>query len=224
MIKSLEKLPENSSLTQELRKLSLSRVTSFSEYFGQAWLYPIIDYSLPPDRVYQLMKSGDFLQKYNTTLNQENLKQQVVLIGAGGYEEAGLSKFHKDIFALPMGVAYWRSQNPSQNFLPEITGVEINAYMIQHLLKQHLIIPIPDLWMIGIAALFGKGTQLLLTQSQHTKRRRSLFMTSLVGGTGIYALISMQLYVSASLVVPLFLPSATFWIYVLFGLRNHNDK
>ncbi|MUG97661.1 CHASE2 domain-containing protein [Scytonema sp. UIC 10036] len=224
LIKDLGKLPENSSLTQKLQKLRLSRFTNFSESLGQLWLYPIIDYSLPPNQVYQVINAKDFLRKDNTTLNQDKLKQQVVLIGAGGYEEAGLSKFHSDTFPLPMGVAYWRSQNSSSRFLQDFTGVEINAYMIQNLLKQHLIIPIPDMWMIGIAAFLGKYVQLLLAQHQHTKRRCSLFMTSLAGGTGIYALISMQMYVSASLLVPLFLPSATFWIYALFGLRNHNDK
>ncbi|KYC35452.1 hypothetical protein WA1_06400 [Scytonema hofmannii PCC 7110] len=213
----------NQSLTQNLNKLRLLEVTSFSQYLGQAWLYPIIDYSLPPLQVYQVVRARHFVQPNNANINQEKLKQQVVLIGAGGYDEAGLSKFHSDNFPLPMGVAYWRFQNPSGNYSANFTGVEINAYMVQHLLKQHLIIPIPDLWMIGIAAFLGKGTQLLLAKRQYTKRGSIFLLASLIGGTGAYALISMQMYISASLVLPLFLPSAAFWFYVLPNLRKKND-
>lgn len=213
----------NPSLNKKLQRLRLSKLTSFSEYFGQTWLYPIIDYSLPPNQVYQVINAGNYLHK-DTTLNQENLKQQVVLIGAAGYEDSGLSKEHSDIFPLPMGVVYWRMQNPTSGLLRDFTGVEINAYMIQNLVRQHLIIPIPDLWMIGIMVFLGKGTQLFLFQRQQTKRSSVLLIYALVGGTVTYALISMQMYISLSLVIPLFLPSATFWVYVLLGLRKKNAQ
>ncbi len=223
LIKYIDHSQVDSSLNRKLQKLRLSRFTSFSEYFGQAWLYPIIDYSLPPNQVYQVINAGNYLQK-DTTLNQENLKHQVILIGAGGYKDSGLSNEHSDIFPLPLGVAYWRMQNPTGGLLQDFTGVEINAYMTQNLIKQHLIIPIPDLWMIGIAVLFGKGTQIFLLQYQYSKRCRRLLIALLVGGTVIFALISMQMYISLSLLVPLFLPSATFWVYTLSELRKKNAQ
>ncbi|MBD2203709.1 CHASE2 domain-containing protein [Calothrix sp. FACHB-1219] len=221
LIKYLGENPANSSLAQKLRKLRLSKLSSFSEYFWQAWLYPIIDYSIPPNQVYQVINAGHFLQK-DTTLNQENLKQQVVLIGAAGYKDSGLSDGHSDIFSLPLGVAYWRMQNPTTGLLRDMTGVEINAYMTHNLIKQHLIIPIPDLWIIGIVIFLGKGTQIFLRQRQQSKRSSRLLIALLASGNFIYALISMQMYISLSLLVPLFLPSATFWFYALSGLRKKN--
>ncbi|BAY95287.1 MULTISPECIES: CHASE2 domain-containing protein [unclassified Tolypothrix] len=221
LIKYLNETPKNLSLSQKIRKLRLSTVSRFSEYFGQAWLYPIIDYSLPPNQVYQVINAGNYL-KNNTTLKPENFQQQVVLIGAAGYKDSGLSDDHSDIFPLPLGVAYWRIQNPTTGLLQEMAGVEINAYMIQNLIKQHLIIPIPDLWIIGMAILLGKGTKLFLLQNQQSKRSSHLFIALLIGGNLIYALISMQIYITLSLLVPLFLPSATFWMYILSGLRKKN--
>ncbi|BAY24042.1 putative Chase2 sensor protein [Calothrix sp. NIES-2100] len=219
VIKYLGEAPANSSLSKKVHKLRLSKLSSFSEYFGQTWLYPIIDYSLPPNQVYQVVNAGNYLQN-NTTLNQENLKQQVVLIGAAGYKDSGLSNDHSDIFPLPLGVAYWRRQYPTSGLLRDFTGVEINAYMMQNLMKQHLIIPIPDLWIMGIAVFFGKGTQLFLLQRQQSKRSSRLLIALLAGGTVIYGLISMQMYISLNLLVPLFLPSATFWFYILSVLRT----
>jgi CHASE2 domain-containing sensor protein len=122
-----------------------------------------------------------------------------------------------------MGVGYWRLHNSSGNFSTSFTGVEINAYMVQHLLKQHLIIPIPDLWMIGIAGFIGKGTQLLLSKHQYKKRGNKSLLIFLIGGTGAYILMSMQLYISASIVLPLFLPSIALWFYILPDLRKTND-
>ncbi|MBD2356491.1 CHASE2 domain-containing protein [Tolypothrix sp. FACHB-123] len=211
--------PANSSLNQKLDKLRLAKISSFSEYFGQAWLYPIIDFSLPPNQVYQVINAGNYLDN-KTTINKENLKQQVVLIGAAGYKESGLANGHSDTFTLPLGVAYWRMQNPQTGLLRDITGVEINAYMMQNLIKQHLIIPIPDLWAIAIMIFLGKGTQLFLLQRQQSKGGSRLLMALLVGGNVIYALLAMQMYISLSLLVPLFLPSATFWVYMLSVLRN----
>ncbi|WP_166482428.1 CHASE2 domain-containing protein [Scytonema sp. UIC 10036] len=205
LITYLDNVQENSSLKQKIRKLHLSRLSSFSEYFGEACFYPIIDYSLPPNQVYQVVNAGNYLQK-NTILNQENLKQQVVLIGTAGYKDSGLSKNHSDTFPLPMGVAYWRIQNPKSGFLQDFTGVEINAYMIQNLIKQNLVIPIPDFLMIGIAVFLSKGMQLLLLQHQYSKRDSRLFIALLAGGTLVYTLISMQMYISLKLLLPLFLP------------------
>jgi CHASE2 domain-containing sensor protein len=215
--------PQTPNKTNQINKLRLSPITTLSQYFEQAWLYPVIDYSLPPNQVYQVISAKDIVQANNITSNQEKIKQKIILIGAGGYGDAGLSQFHSDNFPLPMGVAYWRMQNNSGKSLTQITGVEINAYMVQHLLKQHLIIPIPDLWIIGIAGLFAKGTQLLLIKFQDRKYRKIYLFISFIGGTVTYILMSMQMYISASIILPIFLPTALFWFYIAPNFRNKND-
>ncbi len=199
--------------TKYLNQLRLNQLTDNSEYFGQTWLYPIIDFSIPPDRVYQLISASDFLEQKNSFINLQ--KQQLVLIGAGGYGDAGLSKKQPDNFPIPKGVAYWRLQDTTKNYIPTITGVEINAYMIHHLLKQHIVYPIPNLWAIAIAALFGKGTQIFLAQRQFSRRNELFLFACFAGGNLAYALTAMQLYIWGSILLPLFLPSAAFWFYIL---------
>ena len=211
---------EISSQTKYLNKLRLNQLTTYSENFGQTWLYPIIDFSIPPEQVYQVISANDFLKKDNSSFEREKLQQQIVLIGAGGYEDAGLSPNEPDNFPIPKGVAYWRLQNPANNYIPTITGVEINAYMIHHLLKQHLIYPIPNLWMIGIAILIGKGTQMLLAKQQFSRRDRLVLFSYFAGGNIAFALSAIQLYIWGNILLPLFLPSAVFWFYVLTKRKN----
>lgn len=209
---------KNQHSTQRLHQLRIPELTSFSIALEQAWLYPIIDYSLPPNYVYQFVSAHDILQTNNVT--NINPKQQVILIGAGGYEDAGLSQVHSDNSPLPLGLAYWRRQNAANNSLTQITGVEINAYMVQHLLKQHLIIPIPDLWMIGIIAIIAKGTLLSLVRFPNPKHTQVFLLISLLSGTGAYILMSVQMYISASIIFPVFIPITLFWSYLLPELRK----
>ena len=220
MIKYINFNSDISHHTKYLNQLRLNPLTSNSEAFGQTWLYPIIDFSIPSNRVYQRISANDFLKKENTSFNQEKLKQQVVLIGPGGYPEAGLTRNKPDSYPIPKGVAYWRLQNTSKNYIPTITGVEINAYRIHNLLKQRLITPIPNLWMIGIAVLFGKGIQIFLAQRRFNKRNEIIFFSFLITGNIAYALTTMQLYISGSILIPLFLPSAVFWFYLLTQKKN----
>ena len=220
MIKYININSDISYQTKYLNQLRLNPLTSNSETFGQTWLYPIIDFSIPSDRVYQRISANDFLKKENTSFNQEKLKQQIVLIGAGGYPEAGLTRNKPDSYPSPKGVAYWRLQNTNKNYIPTITGVEINAYRIHNLLKQRLVTPIPNLWMIGIAVLFGKGIQIFLAQRRFNKRDKIIFFSSLITGNIAYALTTMQLYISGSIFIPLFLPSAVFWFYLLTQRKN----
>lgn len=232
---------EKTNLTEKLNQLRLHPLTTLSTYFGQVWLYPIIDYSLPPNQVYQIVSAKDIINQNNInqnninqnhqTLDQQQIKQQVILIGAGGYGDAGLDKNHSDNFPIPLGVAYWRLRYPYDTDKAVFPGVEINAYMVQHLLKQHLIIPIPDLWMIGIAVLLGKGTQIFIVkhkskQIQNRKSNQKQWQKSIhpvfisMAGTGIYIFLSMEMYVSASILFPVFLPSVLYCYYVLSAINK----
>lgn len=209
----------NLSITQ-LNKLRLHPLATASGYLRQTWLYPIVDYSIPRSQVYQVVSASNLL---NNNIDNRHFQSQIVLIGAGGYDEAGLSKTHSDKFPLPMGVAYWRLKSLDEYYIKDLTGVEINAYMIQHLLKQHIIVPIPDMWMIGVAALLGKALQIILNKHQYKKRSNIFLLTSLASATGAYMLISMQMYISASIMAPIFLPSTAFWICILPSLRKQDD-
>ncbi len=81
--------------------------------------------------------------------------------------------------------------------------------MIQHLLTQRLVGPVPTLWAIAIAALFGKGSTLLLEKQHH---QRQLLAVG-IAGTGtvvIVGLVGLQLYLAGGILIPWLLPSAIF--------------
>lgn len=196
-------------------------LTALSYWIGQMWLHPIIDFSIPPNRVYDsipawklleggVVGNGELGVGFKSTF--PNLQKQVVIVAPGGYGEAGLSQDKEDNFELPAAVAYWRSQENPVNPRQVFTGGEYHAYMVHHLVNKRLVVPIPDLWMIGLAILLGKTIYLLQQRKYH--RFSSLILVSLI--TTIYGLISLQIYTSSTAVLlPWFLPSATLWIYVL---------
>ncbi|MGD1701165.1 CHASE2 domain-containing protein [Dapis sp. BLCC M229] len=198
---------------------SLSRLqplTKFSYRLGQMWLHPIIDFSIPPEAIFvrlpawQLLESDESQLLPKTTLE----KRPSIVIIAAGYKDAGLTP-GEDNFPLPAAVSYWRSQKEPPNPSRAFTGGEVHTYMVHHFLKQRLVIPIPNLWLIGIAALLGKGVVLMLENNSNSKtQQKEIILSSLFLLTLIYALASLQIYISAAILLPWLLPSLTFWIYI----------
>jgi CHASE2 domain-containing sensor protein len=197
-------------LTIFLHQLRLPAITSFSRNFKQLWWQPIIDFSIPPNLAYQHISAWQLLKDGNS-LTPDKIQQKIVLIAAGGYDQAGVTKPGSDNFDLPMAIAYWRSLNSSIPYPSVFTGAEAHAYALHHLLTRRLVFPIADLWMVGVAALLGKGIQLLL-QRQHLSPQRQLALV--VSGTTAYGLLGLQVYISAAVLVPWFLPSTVFWMMV----------
>ncbi|HEY9873984.1 MAG TPA: CHASE2 domain-containing protein, partial [Candidatus Obscuribacterales bacterium] len=194
------------------RQARLHPIATFSELFDQLWLKPLIDFSIPPNQVYQRIPAWQLLEDYRLP----DLQEKVVIIAAGGYDQAGVTTWGEDNFPVPLAIAYWRERLKSLNnegdrttVNPQVfTGSEAIAYTIHHLLKQRLVIPIPDLWMIAVAVLLGQGTILIL-------QRRRLRRGWLVGVTVAYGLVSLQVYISAAVLLPVLLPSAALWVCVL---------
>ncbi|MGV0024908.1 CHASE2 domain-containing protein [Phormidesmis priestleyi] len=181
-------------------------------------LQPVIDFSLPPNRVYQSIAAWDFLDRPLDDPTLKALQQQIVIIGSGGYDQAD------DNFPVPLAIQYWRAakgqfieddQTTRSQVFP---GVTTHAYTVHHLLSQHLLLPIPALWMVGIAGILGKGATLLIASLKNHKKRR--LVLCMMGGTAVYGLIGLQSYVTAAIVIPWFLPSVLFWLYVLPALRR----
>ncbi|NJL46412.1 MAG: CHASE2 domain-containing protein [Leptolyngbyaceae cyanobacterium SM2_5_2] len=185
-------------------------ITVLAYWLRQMWLQPVIDYSLPPDQVYQTLPAWQLLEK--TTATPLSLNNQIVILAPGGYGEAGIVP-GQDNFDLPAAVRHWRFwQADGNTSLTIFTGGEAHAYMVHHLLTQHLIVPLPDLWMIGVAAIAGQTTVLVLRRQPITRRAGYLWV---LGATTAYGIASLQLYVSAALLIPWLLPSLTFWVYAL---------
>jgi hypothetical protein len=230
----------NTVQQNDLERLERSRFSPLTVWaetnLKQTWLHPIIDFSIPPDRVYDRIAAWGLLDTRFTS-NFSHVSNQIVIIAPGGYSEAGVDQ-RSDNFPLPPAMAYWRSQTRSltsdsetplnaSKYADDLAGAESHAYMIYQLLNHRVVVPIPDLWLIGVVAILGKGTYLMLkrqpNQRQWLDKHRFKAIGWLAGGTLLYGLLGLQLYISAAVLLPWLLPSAMAWVYVfsVFKRRSH---
>ncbi|MCU0527749.1 MAG: CHASE2 domain-containing protein [Elainella sp. Prado103] len=204
-------------------EMKTSWITRLSYQIGQIWFHPILDYSIPPQQVYTDVPAWRVLQQPNAP-ELANVSRQVVLIAPGGYSEAGAQEAGQDTFQAPLAMQYWYVKRNPKDATRQITGGENHAYVIHHLLNRHLVVPLPDLWMVLLAVLFGKVTVMLLHESGQARSvksipkstRRWLPWIVLGNGTALYSLISFQLYLLPSAVlVPIVLPVTSYWLAIL---------
>lgn len=202
----------------------LQLVTGLSYWFRQMWLHPLIDFSLPPDQVYQPIPAWQVLDGSLRTQQQQRLQHQVVILAPGGYEEAGIQFGDEDNMLLPAAVKHWRFWEGNRSSSSGIlTGGEVHAYMLYQLLTNRSPIPIPDLWMILLFALLGKGAEIALQKRSFSRQQFLVWFSSL---TTVYGLFSLQLYISVAILLPWLLPSVAFWINVspLLKKQPHNES
>ncbi len=189
--------PLRSLLNQRLLPL-----TPIAERVGQLWLRPILDYSIPPNQVYQKLSAGDLLDGKRPA----EAPPPIVLIATGGYEQAGVSRWGEDNFPLPLAVRYWSNATTQTIF----TGGEAHAYMIHQFLRGHRVTPIPALWLMGLGAIGGAGLRQLSPLWNRRRRSRVIGLSAL---TGFYGLGALQLYITSGLLLPIVLPAAVVWLY-----------
>lgn len=190
----------------------LQPLTRFSYRWGQMWLHPIIDFSIPPEQVYESIPAWQLLEEGADSPKLAHLQQQVAIVVPGGYGDAGVFQGGQDNFPLPAAVGYWLDRASLSVRRYRLTGGEVHAYMIHHFLNKRLVVPIPDLWLIGVAVLLGKLTAKIW---EFASLRKHQLWVVLIGGTAVYGLVSLQVYISASVLLPSVFPTATFGIYAL---------
>lgn len=195
-----------------LKQGRLHPLVPFSQNFLQQWFHPIIDFSIPPDSAYERISAckllGDCQGKGTVP---DNFKNEVLLIIPGGYKGAGVEGKNEDNYPMPLAVGFWRS------WKEEIFPLgEAHAYMLHHLLTQRLVVPIPDLWIILLAALLGKSMTLIL---QDNPQKRQLWLIRIGAFTAIYIIASLQVYISIAVLSPWFLPTVLFGKYIHLALR-----
>ncbi|MBD6615422.1 CHASE2 domain-containing protein [Komarekiella sp. 'clone 1'] len=197
----------------ELPRLNRSGITSIGHAFHQAWLHPITDFSIHQNQVYRPISAQEFLKAPDT------LSQETVLIAAGGYDEAGIEN-QAETFTPP---------TIAQKYLKfDMTRGEQHAYLFYLFLNKRIVVPIPDLWILWVAALAGKSIIVFLqwrsskvwaqttTSKQVKKLYQSPWFWALPSGTALYSLISLHLYLSSiAILLPIVLPVIVFWAYVL---------
>ncbi len=186
-----------------------SWITLLSYYLHQTWLHPLIDYSLPPSQIYQLVSAKTFLKLSTRASELSRIKDQIVLIAAG-YTDAGVSDKGEDKKKAARAMQFWLRSHTTE----WVNGGEIHAYHIHHLMNQAFITPLPDFWFVGLAALLGKWGSLSFGRGRH---RRGYWL-GLAGGAGVYGLVSLQLYVTVQILLPWLLPVLVLGSY---GLGSH---
>lgn len=194
------------ALTQ-LHRFRLSPWASISRWWQQRWLHPLLDFSLPPEQAYNTLSAYYLLRNSTAQLsNQFDWKNQVVIVASGGYSEAGTGEY-KDYVKPSPATNYWYQQQG--DLKDKFTGGETNAYAVHHFLQQHYIVPLPDSWIVSLNLIASVGIVLLFSRSSLTSAQQRYLLMLLSLSTGI---ATLQLYVSAQLLIPWLLPTAATWI------------
>ncbi|AFY57568.1 CHASE2 domain protein [Rivularia sp. PCC 7116] len=195
---------------------NLSKLLKLPSEFRLEALEAYIDYSLPPKQVYTKIPAWKLLESKN--INEFQLiPKQVVLIAVGSDERLGFALGKPDRSISPLAIIYW---NHRKDWL---TGGESLAYMTHHFLRNHLLTPIPDIWMMGIMVIFGKITALFLKKKSPftPKLRLKIILTSL-GIVMFYGVVSLQLYITTVVLIPWLLPSVVFLGYIIPLTKNNH--
>jgi hypothetical protein len=174
-------------------------LSTIASWVGQQWLTPWIDYSIAPDLAYRAVNAQTFLQTNFDQLASVPQPPQILLfVPSEEFDEA----------SLPMALRFFSAQE-------KIAGGEVHAYQIANLLQQGLIIPIPDLWMIGLVGLICKFSLVWLreeTQRHQISRRGWIVLSSL---PIVAYLVCLQSYIMIGVSVPILFPLLTYLSYLL---------
>ena len=196
------------SSSPDAKATSLPRIPAWRstlQNFGITAFMPIVDFSIPSDRIYITASAIDITSK-----PKEPSSEPIIILAAGDYPEAGMGSSN-DKFPLPSAMTYWQHVR-GQLTQSQLTGAEIHAYMIHHALHKRTVTPIPDVLMVLLAGLFGG-----ILQSRRilaiTPRSSSKLPWNIVLTCAIYGGIGLQSFISPGVLLPWLLPSLALWIY-----------
>jgi CHASE2 domain/CHAT domain len=198
-----QKLPQKGNLTG---------LKQWRPLFGQQ---PIIDFSIPPDQVYTKIPAWQLMDNPNAN-KFPLISKQAVLIATGNDERLGKAQGLPDRMPIPTAMKYWTGQS-------WMTGGQSLAYSTHHFIRRHLITPIPDIWVIAVAVIVGKlAVYILKSKSPLKPQIRLQILTGALISVVLYGLAALQLYISAALLLPWFLPSSVFLAYIVSATRRQN--
>lgn len=204
---------EQNSLNKELNTDYLPKLLELPSSFA---LELLVDYSLPPRQVYTKIPAWKLIE--NPNINEFPLiPKQVILIAVSSDKRLGYAPGKADRTKIPFATRYWM---PQQDWM---TGGQSLSYMTHHFLRNRFLIPIPDIWMIGAAVIFSNIIVFLLKQkSPFTPKMRLQIIAGSLGTVIFYALASLQLYISAAVLLPWLLPSIVFLGYIIPLTKNNH--
>ena len=189
------------------------------------WFQPIIDYSIPPKQAYETISACELLDSCTPTpaIAKKNLKSKIVIIAPGGYRQAGVDEEGEDNAAVPMPIAFWRGKQGWDDFLngkESFTGGEAHAYTVHHLLNRHLVVPIPNFLMVLVAAVLGTFIRKFL---QSHPCGVGWGWIGFGTGTVVYVVVSLQVYISSAVLVPIVFPFVVLGNYLRLGFGKDGN-
>ncbi|NEQ47498.1 MAG: CHASE2 domain-containing protein [Leptolyngbya sp. SIOISBB] len=203
---------------QTLIQRRLSLVTVLASQVGSQSLRPILDFSLPPDRVFQRVSAYELLDGTLDEAEAEAIANaSVVLVGSLLHTEDRVDQRWQELTTTPGTIAYWRRWGRDIGYEPIFGGVESLAYEVHHHLRSHLVTPVPTAWLVALFALAAPS--LSLYGLSRLSSRQQVFYT-LVGISVGFGIVSLQTAVSMGLLMPWLLPGAVIWIYGLPVIRR----
>ena len=206
------------ALIQTLIQRRLSLVTVLASQVGGQSLRPILDFSLPPDRVFQRVSAYELL---DGTLDDAEAgviaNASVVLVGSLLHTEDRVDQRWQELTTTPVTIAYWRRWGRDTGYEPVFGGVESLAYEVHHHLQSHLVTPVPTAWLVALFALATPPLS-LYGLSRLSSRQRGFY--TLVGISVGFGIVSLQAAVATGLLIPWLLPVAVVWIYGLPAIRR----
>ncbi|MGB3638534.1 MAG: CHASE2 domain-containing protein [Rivularia sp. (in: cyanobacteria)] len=219
----IENKRANSYKVNFLYKTYLQPITSLSQNFFQMWFHPVIDYSIPKQRIYQRISACELLITCEISSNKQtilnNFNRKLVIIAPGVYNDMyEYKKQAEDNRGLPLAIAYWRNQDGWKDFFDgnnTFTGGEIHAFMIHHFINGDLVIPIPDFGMILLVSILGKFVCIKISKNPESRQSLSKYFPGLILTYFLFSLIiSLQIYITVRVLIPWFLPSIALWNYI----------
>jgi CHASE2 domain len=171
-------------------------ITQISSWLNLQWFAPWIDYSIAMSDVYDSVSAQDFLKR------QMSLEDTIVLL---------IPSEEFDDFAKPRAMRYHADVQKPISY--KMAGGEIHAYQLYNLMRRGLVMPIPDLWMIGLVGILGKLLSLALADF---KRVKGALWVLLLAVVPILAyVVGFLTYRLAAISIPLFFPLLVYWSYLL---------
>lgn len=189
---------------------NIGNLHSILQWHPPLGLQTLVDFSIPPTQVYTKIPAWKLIKNPDTN-EFPLLSQQVVLIAVSSDSRLGTAKGEPDRFTTPSATYYWTKQD-------WMTGGESLAYMTHHFLNRRMVIAIPDVWVIGIAVIIGKITAYIL--NEQSKISHLKITSAVLAAIVFYGIVGLQIYISAAVLLPWFLPSAVFLAYVLPTIKK----
>jgi hypothetical protein len=208
----------SNELRESLIKKSNIDFASIATEKSYHWFQSIIDYSIPPEFIYEVIPSEQLL---NGSIKIDTSKTNIFLVAPGGYLEAGIEDKGADSYHIPLAIRFRLlgelKNNSGVEYFREnrgFTGGEVHAYMANQLLNKSLVKRLPDWILVELVIIFAilfvfiKAPSRQRTNGQNRlSSKMILFLLNLA-----YMILCLDSYCRSGLFLPYLYPSISIWV------------